>query len=98
MVCTIRPSLSFPKIGFSFLGKNVKADNTTTPEFKCVVQLLEDATAADNANHTRMAAACTGVSEETTTGVRRLKETAAVDDGGSDALLIHKSGAFATQR
>ena len=31
MVCNIRPSLSFPKIGFSFLGKNVKADNTTTP-------------------------------------------------------------------
>merc|ERR1712228_1140386 len=47
------------------------------PEFKCVLQLLKDSIPADPTKYTRMAAKCKGVSEETTTGVHRLKEMAA---------------------
>merc|ERR1712238_529204 len=41
------------------------------------LQLLKDSIPADKTKYTRMAAACHGVSEETTTGVHRLKEMAA---------------------
>merc|ERR1712124_77616 len=51
--------------------------STTNPEFKCVLQLLKDSIQTDATKYTRMAAACHGVSEETTTGVHRLKEMAA---------------------
>merc|ERR1712014_467603 len=51
--------------------------STTNAEFKCILQLLRDSIAADKTKYTRMAAACHGVSEETTTGVHRLKEMAA---------------------
>merc|ERR1719384_131420 len=51
--------------------------STTNPEFKCILQLLKDSIPADKTKFTRMAAACKGVSEETTTGVHRLKEMAA---------------------
>jgi len=51
--------------------------STTNPEFKCILQLLKDSIQADATKYTRMAAACHGVSEETTTGVHRLKEMAA---------------------
>merc|ERR1712060_344698 len=50
--------------------------STTNPEFKCILQLLKDSIPADKTKYTRMAAACHGVSEETTTGVHRLKEMA----------------------
>merc|ERR1711912_132629 len=50
--------------------------STTNPEFKCILQLLKDSIPADKTKYTRMAAACKGVSEETTTGVHRLKEMA----------------------
>merc|ERR1711977_306723 len=50
--------------------------STTNPEFKCILQLLKDSIQADKTKYTRMAAACKGVSEETTTGVHRLKEMA----------------------
>merc|ERR1712100_396264 len=40
-------------------------------------QLLKDSIPADKTKYTRMAAKCKGVSEETTTGVHRLKEMAA---------------------
>merc|ERR1711953_180011 len=46
-------------------------------EFKCILQVLKDSIQADKTKYTRMAAACKGVSEETTTGVHRLKEMAA---------------------
>ena len=46
-------------------------------KFKCILRLLEDSIQADKTKYTRMAAACKGVSEETTTGVHRLKEMAA---------------------
>jgi len=51
--------------------------STDNPEFKCVLQTLKDSIQADKTKYTRMAAACKGVSEETTTGVLRLREMAA---------------------
>merc|ERR1712118_268963 len=51
--------------------------STDNPEFKCLLQLLKDSIPADKTKYTRMAKKCQGVSEETTTGVMRLKEMAA---------------------
>merc|ERR1712036_118248 len=51
--------------------------STTNPEFKCILQLLRDSIPADKTKFTRMAAKCKGVSEETTTGVMKLKEMVA---------------------
>eukprot|EP00913_Durusdinium_trenchii_P019394 g18232.t1 len=51
--------------------------STTNAEFKCVLQVLRDSIQADKTKYTRMAAKCKGVSEETTTGVHRLREMAA---------------------
>jgi len=51
--------------------------STDNAEFKCILQLLKDSIPADPTKYTRMAATCKGVSEETTTGVHRLKEMAA---------------------
>jgi len=52
-------------------------NSTSNPEFRCVLQTLRDSIQADKTKWTRMAAICKGVSEETTTGVHRLKEMAA---------------------
>jgi len=51
--------------------------STDNAEFKCILQLLKDSIPADKTKYTRMAKKCKGVSEETTTGVMRLKEMAA---------------------
>merc|ERR1719258_181849 len=51
-------------------------NSTDNAEFKCILQLLKDSIPADKTKYTRMAAKCKGVSEETTTGVHRLKEMA----------------------
>merc|ERR1712072_1030345 len=51
-------------------------NSTTNPEFKCILQVLRDSIQADKTKYTRMCAKCKGVSEETTTGVLRLKEMA----------------------
>merc|ERR1739846_16956 len=51
--------------------------STDNPEFKCILQLLKDSIQVDKTKYTRMAAQCKGVSEETTTGVHRLREMAA---------------------
>merc|ERR1712046_298929 len=51
--------------------------STDNPEFKCVMQLLKDSIQVDKTKYTRMSKKCKGVSEETTTGVHRLKEMAA---------------------
>jgi len=51
--------------------------STDNAEFKCILQLLRDSIPADKTKYSRMAAKCKGVSEETTTGVHRLKEMAA---------------------
>merc|ERR1711912_160981 len=52
-------------------------ESTTNPEFKCVLQTLKDSIQSDKTKWTRMSKQCKGVSEETTTGVHRLKEMAA---------------------
>merc|ERR1712150_286775 len=52
-------------------------ESTANPEFKCVLQTIRDSIAIDPRKWTNMANNCKGVSEETTTGVRRLKEMAA---------------------
>merc|ERR1712166_228036 len=51
--------------------------STDNAEFKCILQLLKDSIPADKTKYTKMAATCRGVSEETTTGVMRLKGMAA---------------------
>merc|ERR1712193_58117 len=50
--------------------------STDNAEFKCILELLKESIQADKTKYTRMAAKCKGVSEETTTGVHRLKEMA----------------------
>merc|ERR1712137_62095 len=52
-------------------------NSTKNPEFKCVLQTIKDSIQADKTKWTRMSKICKGVSEETTTGVLRLKEMAA---------------------
>merc|ERR1712093_743760 len=52
-------------------------DSTTNPEFKCVLTVLKDSIPLDKTKWTRMCAKCKGVSEETTTGVHKLREMAA---------------------
>jgi adenosylhomocysteinase len=51
--------------------------DSTNPEFKCVLQIIRDSIQVDPTKWTRMAKIVKGVSEETTTGVHRLKEMAA---------------------
>merc|ERR1712127_867903 len=51
-------------------------DSTTNPEFKCVLQLIKDSIQVDATKWSLMAKVVKGVSEETTTGVHRLKEMA----------------------
>merc|ERR1711968_227797 len=51
-------------------------NSTDNAEFKCILQLLKDSIQVDKRKWTRMAKTCRGVSEETTTGVHRLKEMA----------------------
>merc|ERR1712066_514823 len=51
-------------------------ESTTNPEFKCILQLIKDSIPLDATKWSRMAKTCRGVSEETTTGVHRLREMA----------------------
>jgi adenosylhomocysteinase len=51
--------------------------STDNAEFKCVLQIIRDSIPRDPTKWTRMSKVCKGVSEETTTGVHRLKEMAA---------------------
>mmetsp|Transcript_15711 Transcript_15711/g.37312 ORF Transcript_15711/g.37312 Transcript_15711/m.37312 type:complete len:490 (-) Transcript_15711:218-1687(-) len=48
--------------------------STDNPEFKIVLQLIKESIAKDPKKWTKLAAVCRGVSEETTTGVKRLYE------------------------
>merc|ERR1711937_953058 len=50
--------------------------STDNAELKCILELLKDSIQVDKTKYTRMAAKCRGISEETTTGVHRLKEMA----------------------
>jgi len=51
-------------------------ESTTNPEFKCILTLIRDSIQLDAKKWSNMAANWKGVSEETTTGVHRLKEMA----------------------
>merc|ERR1712093_378232 len=51
-------------------------ESTTNPEFKCVLQTIKDSIGTDKTKWSRMAKVVKGVSEETTTGVHRLREMA----------------------
>merc|ERR1712118_492386 len=51
--------------------------STTNAKFKTVLQTIRDSIPLDATKWTRMSKNCKGVSEETTTGVHRLKEMAA---------------------
>merc|ERR1712070_832725 len=51
-------------------------NSTSNPEFKCVLQTILDSIKVDPTKWTRMAKVVRGVSEETTTGVHRLREMA----------------------
>ncbi|CAK0872723.1 unnamed protein product [Prorocentrum cordatum] len=64
-------------------------ENTDNAEFKCILQLLRDSILADKTKYTRMAAKCKGVSEETTTGVHRLKEMAAKGELLFPAIIVN---------
>jgi len=50
--------------------------STDNAEFKCILGLLKASIPQDATKYSRMAAKCKGVSEETTTGVHRLREMA----------------------
>merc|ERR1712046_223236 len=64
------------EIKFEKDGSLPDPESTSNPEFKCVLQTIRDSIQVDKTKWTRMAARCRGVSEETTTGVHRLKEMA----------------------
>merc|ERR1712167_91596 len=64
------------EIKFEKDGSLPDPESTSNPEFKCVLQTIKDSIQVDKTKWTRMAKACKGVSEETTTGVHRLKEMA----------------------
>merc|ERR1711975_103434 len=51
--------------------------SSTNAEFKCVLQTVRDSIQVDPTKWTRMSKIVKGVSEETTTGVHRLKQMAA---------------------
>merc|ERR1719480_499529 len=62
---------------FAADGSLPDPSSSDNPEFKCILQLIKDSIQVDKPRYTRMAAKLKGVSEETTTGVMRLKEMAA---------------------
>merc|ERR1712113_220098 len=62
---------------FAADGSLPDPNSSDNPEFKCILQLIKDSIQVDKTRYTRMAAKLKGVSEETTTGVMRLKEMAA---------------------
>merc|ERR1712005_95777 len=64
------------EIKFEKDGSLPDPESTSNPEFKCVLTVLKDSIPLDKTKYTRMCAKCKGVSEETTTGVHRLKEMA----------------------
>jgi adenosylhomocysteinase len=58
-------------------GKLPDPNSTTNAEFKCILNLIKNSIAKDPLKWTKMGKTCRGVSEETTTGVHRLKQMAA---------------------
>ena len=66
-------------------------DSTDNPEFKIVLRLIRDGLAAHPDKWTKMAAKCRGVSEETTTGVKRLYEMTAAGELLFPAINVNDS-------
>merc|ERR1712109_298677 len=62
---------------FAADGSLPDPNSSDNPEFKCILQLIKYSIQVDKTRYTRMAAKLKGVSEETTTGVMRLKEMTA---------------------
>merc|ERR1712216_404653 len=69
-------------------------NSTDNAEFKCILQLLKDFIPADKTKYTRMAKKCQGVSEETTTGVHRLKEMTTLTKEQADYIGVSAEGPF----
>jgi hypothetical protein len=67
-------------------------DSTDNPEFQIVLRLIRDGLAADPTKWSRMAKCIVGVSEETTTGVKRLYEMTASVSGGKEPLVWVRGG------
>merc|ERR1712107_931030 len=61
---------------FSKDGTLPDPSSTDNAEFKCILELLKESIKIDKTKYTRMAAKCRGVSEETTTGVMKLRDMA----------------------
>nr|CBN20774.1 S-Adenosyl homocysteine hydrolase [Polytomella sp. Pringsheim 198.80] len=59
---------------FAANGKLPDPESTTNPEFKIVLRIIKESIERDATRFTRMAKKIQGVSEETTTGVKRLYE------------------------
>ena len=72
------------------MGSLPDPNSTTNPEFKCVLQTIKDSSGVDPKTWTKMAVVVKGVSEETTTGVHRLKDMA---DKGELLFPMHAMGA-----
>merc|ERR1712100_96400 len=64
------------EIKFEKDGSLPDPESTQNPEFKCVLQTIKDSIQQDKTKWSRMAKVVKGVSEETTTGVHRLREMA----------------------
>jgi adenosylhomocysteinase len=62
---------------FAKSGKKPDPDSTDNAEFKCVLSIIKNSLDVDPQKWTKMSKTVRGVSEETTTGVHRLKEMAA---------------------
>merc|ERR1712100_57446 len=77
------------EIKFEKDGTLPDPESTSNPEFKCVLQTIKDSIQVDKTKWTRMAAKCRGVSEETTTGVHRLKEMAKKGELLFPAINVH---------
>ena len=62
---------------------------TTNPVFKSILQLIKDCIPTDATKWTNMVKLCKGVIEEMTTGVLRLRETAATGDWLFADINVH---------
>ncbi len=61
-------------------GSKPDPDSTDNHEFKIVLRIIRDGLSKDPTRWTRMAKQIVGVSEETTTGVKRLYEMQVLPD------------------
>merc|ERR1712083_736056 len=79
-------------MGYAKDGSLPDPASTDNAEFKCILQLLKDSIPADKTKYTRMAKACHGVSEETTTGIHPLSCLAPSPTRCLDNLTCSRTG------